>query len=310
MKIKALWLLSPIWISSMLTVKEVDILPISEFQLLMTISDTHYDNFFWDYSKCTNTDTAWTDSIICPIESIVILEGRQTAASCSHFPSPQWPISYVIVLPTPTKMMILMDHWYGSVVPPIHTGSDSISLYPTLWSWGPLSQSFYGCPHLHLHLLYWLSHLITFSSPLLGAKFVSHLLQIYHTSWLFTLDLPFNSLLFTNLLILNSSWLYALPHDVWVLAWKSRPRHRGSWFNIFRFIPVMIFDSSAKFAKEITKERTLRAQMQLIHVLTKLQSKQNESLHALKSGIDPLLQSFNKLYTLLNYSINTQISNN
>ena len=52
--------------------------------------------------------------------------------------------------------------------------------------------------------------------------------------------------------------------------------------HIYRFILVMVVDSSAKYAKEKTK-RTVRAHMHLIHILTKLSSKQTESLHVLKS---------------------------
>ena len=73
----------------MLTVDEVDILTISEFKLIKTISNMYYNYFSQDYSKCTNTDTVQTDDINCPIESIIILEGSQTVASYSHFPSPK-----------------------------------------------------------------------------------------------------------------------------------------------------------------------------------------------------------------------------
>ena len=71
-KITALWLLSLIRIRGMLTVDKVNILTISEFKLIKTISDVYYNYFSRDYSKCTNTDTAETDSNSHPIELIIL----------------------------------------------------------------------------------------------------------------------------------------------------------------------------------------------------------------------------------------------
>ena len=50
-----------------------------------------------------------------------------------------------------------------------------------------------------------------------------------------------------------------------------------------QYLQIYCIDHSAKYTKEIYKRRTLRAQMQLIHVLTNSYSKQIESLHVLKS---------------------------
>ena len=44
---------------------------------------------------------------------------------------------------------------------------------------------------------------------------------------------------------------------------------------ICRLVLVMVVDSSAKYAKEITKNRTLRAHVQLIYVLNQLSKKAN-----------------------------------
>ena len=133
-KIMALWLLSSIGIRGTLTGDEVDIFRISEFKLIKIISNIYYIYISWDCSKYTDTYTVWTDGINHPIELIIILESSWAAASFPCFPSPQWPVYGVIVLLTAIQMMILVVHWSGSLVPPIHTGLSSISLYHPLWS--------------------------------------------------------------------------------------------------------------------------------------------------------------------------------
>ena len=101
------------------------------------------------------------DSINHPIELRVILKGSQTVTSCSCFPSPQQLVNGVIVLLTPTKMMILVVHCTGLWFNP------SIQVQIVF-----LCIPFHGVRDLHLSLpmtvhvcFYWLSCLITFQAP-------------------------------------------------------------------------------------------------------------------------------------------------
>ena len=67
----------------------------------------------------------------------------------------------------------------------------------------------------------------------------------------------------------------------------------------------MVIDSSANYAKEITKEKGPLGPYAINTCFNQV-PKQTESLHVLKIALALNLQRFNKLYTLLNYLSNTQ----
>ena len=71
---RAYLLLFLIRIRGTLIVDDFDILTISEFKRIETISDMYYKYCSQDYSKCTNTDTIPTNSINCLIELIMLLD--------------------------------------------------------------------------------------------------------------------------------------------------------------------------------------------------------------------------------------------
>ena len=134
----------------------------------------------------------------------------------------------------------------------------SAAIFVLSYSW-PLKYTLFGrhtCFCKCLWIFRWHSQIILISQPYM-------FLHIYKYFYIVMLLLELSGLLSLHpqlifWLFTLDSWFYRLPHDAWVLTQKSRPRHRMSWLNTCRLILVMVVDSWAKYAKEITKEKDLK----------------------------------------------------